>query len=619
MNAILADNTMERLPQAGLQSGDAFNFSMLLTSREISALDNSSLANIVGATEVKDRDELLRDARALQLQKLGSYICSFGVKASDSVPEAIDEAEAVIVPELSLEPEVLVEVTPRDSINYDRYLSRLLELDDSSESPDIRIDETDTELGNFKDLIDSLSTLEYLVGGEHDTSSSHVVDFIPDSENLIRDGDAIPLYIVENKDSFEGVSFAEKLVEPEITQTNDNADQLDSAHSSENEPSLESVGRLARLRRSFNALSDTARDAYYCAYEPLVSAKNKLIPSRRTLRNAAFGLAVFGYAHTNISFANPFGEASSQSRAPEKPAQALDALGSLPLGSTPSETTIEVTVDATEAPMPEATVAEETTTSVEATTTTVEPTLYEKVMSGAEDKSELSGNLIAQINIPVLCLNDIDAYGSKTRDSNDIDTLNYFLEKGLLKEWEVAALSRGTASTILETKFHKFFNPIYRVDEAQVSQEACETTAPMDDSTHPPRWGGTLKDLSVAGLETTPLKDIEPVVDIDIAGALPGQEGMVIISGHRTSDSAVFMNLDQLKAGDEIVIKTDDGNAFTYIVELNTEVAYHTIENDYYGYINAYQSPTGATELATLLSCDGEDARVIVRLYKKAA
>lgn len=50
----------------------------------------------------------------------------------------------------------------------------------------------------------------------------------------------------------------------------------------------------------------------------------------------------------------------------------------------------------------------------------------------------------------------------------------------------------------------------------------------------------------------------------------PGEDGMVIVSGHRTTYGAVFWDLDKLRKGDEINIEAKWGD-FTYVVT-STEV-----------------------------------------------
>ncbi len=46
----------------------------------------------------------------------------------------------------------------------------------------------------------------------------------------------------------------------------------------------------------------------------------------------------------------------------------------------------------------------------------------------------------------------------------------------------------------------------------------------------------------------------------------PGEAGNVVLGGHRTSGPRPFRNVDQLKAGDEVIVTTADGT-FVYVVE----------------------------------------------------
>ncbi len=47
--------------------------------------------------------------------------------------------------------------------------------------------------------------------------------------------------------------------------------------------------------------------------------------------------------------------------------------------------------------------------------------------------------------------------------------------------------------------------------------------------------------------------------------ALPGQQGNVVVAGHRVSKHRVFRRIDELVPGDEIRFTSDSGT-FTYIV-----------------------------------------------------
>lgn len=46
----------------------------------------------------------------------------------------------------------------------------------------------------------------------------------------------------------------------------------------------------------------------------------------------------------------------------------------------------------------------------------------------------------------------------------------------------------------------------------------------------------------------------------------PGEAGNVILGGHRTSGPRPFRRVDELKAGDEVIVTTEDGK-FVYVVE----------------------------------------------------
>jgi len=53
--------------------------------------------------------------------------------------------------------------------------------------------------------------------------------------------------------------------------------------------------------------------------------------------------------------------------------------------------------------------------------------------------------------------------------------------------------------------------------------------------------------------------------------AMPGQIGNMVLGGHRTSSFADFADIDQLAPGDEVIVTTNDGASFTYLVE-TTEI-----------------------------------------------
>jgi sortase A len=50
------------------------------------------------------------------------------------------------------------------------------------------------------------------------------------------------------------------------------------------------------------------------------------------------------------------------------------------------------------------------------------------------------------------------------------------------------------------------------------------------------------------------------------SGALPGQKGNTVITGHNYANGAFFGKLDQLKEGDSVELDTPDGKKYDYVV-----------------------------------------------------
>jgi sortase A len=48
--------------------------------------------------------------------------------------------------------------------------------------------------------------------------------------------------------------------------------------------------------------------------------------------------------------------------------------------------------------------------------------------------------------------------------------------------------------------------------------------------------------------------------------AMPGSQGNVVIAGHRVSKHQVFLRINELVVGDEIIFETDSGEVFFYVV-----------------------------------------------------
>jgi len=89
--------------------------------------------------------------------------------------------------------------------------------------------------------------------------------------------------------------------------------------------------------------------------------------------------------------------------------------------------------------------------------------------------------------------------------------------------------------------------------------------------------------------------------------ALPGQQGNMVIGGHRTSGKRDFRDLDQLEVGDEMIITDNAGMSFTYVVD-STEIT------GPYSFRVTCQTPAST---ATLFACHppGEvTQRIVVHL-----
>lgn len=89
--------------------------------------------------------------------------------------------------------------------------------------------------------------------------------------------------------------------------------------------------------------------------------------------------------------------------------------------------------------------------------------------------------------------------------------------------------------------------------------------------------------------------------------AMPGQPGNVVIGGHRTNSNADFRYIDQLSAGDEMILTTNEGASFTYVVE-STEITSPFASRV------IYQTPR---KTATLFACHPPGSvrqRVVVHL-----
>jgi len=89
--------------------------------------------------------------------------------------------------------------------------------------------------------------------------------------------------------------------------------------------------------------------------------------------------------------------------------------------------------------------------------------------------------------------------------------------------------------------------------------------------------------------------------------AMPGKPGNMVVGGHRTASNADFRHLDQLAAGDEMIVTTPDGGSSTYVVD-SVEIT------DPFAARVIYQTPE---RTATLFACHPPGSirqRIVVHL-----
>lgn len=259
-----------------------------------------------------------------------------------------------------------------------------------------------------------------------------------------------------------------------------------------------------------------------------------------------------------------------------------------------------------------------TTSTTPETTTTTEPKPYsyfDSVRNGDITMEHTAGARIATINIPDMCLFDIEAYGSFRMDiSNTEQVQPYLLENNIATPEEISAWNSGGRSNRLEADIKNGFDPIYKLIEDETPQEACDTMGP---SAKTPRW---LADISGSGSTESMqyrnsgsrVANLTPIVDIIRTQVLPGEVGNVVISGHRNTESAPFKNLDALKVGSEIFIMGDDGRTYIYVVEGSDVVG--TSRADWKEVTN-HKSASGNDRTIALLTCDGDERLVVYGVF----
>lgn len=109
---------------------------------------------------------------------------------------------------------------------------------------------------------------------------------------------------------------------------------------------------------------------------------------------------------------------------------------------------------------------------------------------------------------------------------------------------------------------------------------------------------------NIQSLGTNLLGEMEVPVDITEVGlykfgAIPGQTGSAVISGHyngKNNQEGVFINLDKLKVGDKLTLEDKTGKAITFVVS--------KIELYDSGFADNVFNQTDGSHL-NLVTCDG--------------
>lgn len=359
----------------------------------------------------------------------------------------------------------------------------------------------------------------------------------------------------------------------------------------------ENPNALVRCR---NVLSSKIKSALVATKEVISTILTNEIP---VMRYARLGLAVV--AGMNIATVLEDHVHLNEIKRPSVVAEAPEntiAIGPLPTEPAQLEVTPTSQVYDSELAIEDAIPTNEVEETPESTMP--QPSAYEQYRSGTLDKLALEATKIGEVTIDSICMTGIDLYGDNRRSTNDKALLDYYKSAGTISAVEYEQLLAGTAPYELEARFQAQYDTIFKVGPVEVAQdETC--VLPDIASEYPARFESMLKVPQSTSMEK--LSDIEPVVDVNLGGALPGEEGIVVISGHRTTYSAPFKNLDRLVAGDEIKITTDDGKVYTYIVE-----GLRVVDVDDYDDQLLTPSASGSKYMLRMTTCEDRSLKRLV-------
>lgn len=206
------------------------------------------------------------------------------------------------------------------------------------------------------------------------------------------------------------------------------------------------------------------------------------------------------------------------------------------------------------------TVSEQPTTSTTTTPeTTVPPraaTLIETVANGERRLEDIAGNKVGTLKIEGICLSDIDVSVANSADPvAHPEILDGFDWSLLNKNPELTPVESGDYEAARER-----LNPLYKLALNANPQQACEMPGVSE---YAPRWSRhTSGSNDAVNTYRTP-GELTPQAGIHPYSVLPGQYGVTYIEGHRTTESAPFLNLDALVPGQTAEF-TDGYNIYTY-------------------------------------------------------
>lgn len=562
MNTLLSPEQMSPAPELVNVSNSAEIHQPLLTSQALKAMDSAELARVAGLEHVSDRELLLDAARQVQLQRLGSFISRYANEPTDTVLDKIGERQF-----REFDPIIdAVDPLPR----YEKVLSRLFDLD--------RVDELEDD--------------------------EELIDFVPDAPKIIPlnvepASATIAELVAPVTDTEKPLITLRDLLKPQPVES-----PLEIAINNQTEQSV-----LKKMLGSINVLSNKSRQTVKNSLSSLgasLESFRRRIPATKLTAAGLIFVAAYNFLPDIHDTDKGLSERARQAAVADVQTVSVPSVIST-IESSPVSTP-EVTIAPAEAPQD---TVEPSTSMTEQTpeTTIDERSLYEMAIDGDAERRELSAQLIAQIDIPSLCLYGIDAYGSQTRDYNNVEVLDYFLEQGQISAELYNQLISSKPPKEAIVQFNDLVNPIYKTYQTEAPQEACESVS--YNPAYPPRWERAYIDSSDKDVETENVTNYEPVVDIDWQKPLPGEIGNVVSVGHRTTKSAPLANMDQAKVGDPIIIHTNDGKTHTYIVEGARYIDAN--KQEYSEAVENYVSPSGNPSTLTLVTCDdGSRQRLIV-------